>query len=720
MSKMKKGFIYLISSAMLAACHMELPPNPVADFSFPAEKCEAPCVMTFTSTSQNADSYEWDFDDKNVTATGAQVTYQFESGRTYYVKLLAKSKSGGSHGITKTVVIDEKPESKPVAKFRYEPTGDIFVGGQVSFFNQSENSTRLVWNFGEDNNTQNSSTEDRPVHSYSRPGSYSVKLTAFNSKNDSDFTLQTIVVKPRAVVAAFDAGGTEHCIAPCTITLTNKSQNADTYQWTFGDGSTYTGQNPGIAYFERAGNYRITLIASGPGGSDTTYLDVHVKSSDFTAIAITGAGDFWGNDIIVDASGNVYVCGLLSGEADFGNGVIRSGTGSSKDFFVAKYDKGGQCVWAKVIGGPGWDEAHKIILDNAGSVYVSGEVDGRINASFATEPFGGRDGFIAKLDPKDGIFQWFKTIGGPADDAVYGLAYSGFNDRIYIAGKVSGNGVNFNGTIQNAVGQDIFFVFVNPSTGEVRQPTIIGGPGDQAASSLVADDAGNAYVTGTFKVGLTFPDNHGVPALSSMGDIDGFVAKWVINPGKWQWAGQAASSGRDDSDEIVIDNARNVYITGTHTGTMPRLGIGSAGDNNVFVARWNEDGSLNWARNGVSDGSIDYAGGMAMSSSGNILVHGTFSRTGQFPFNENNLLSTAGGMDVFVSEIGTNAGHSTGSPSKSGGGSGTDRAKGIFATPDGHIYSIGSFSGTATFNGETLTSKSQVNEGLNIFIVKWK
>jgi hypothetical protein len=59
------------------------------------------------------------------------------------------------------------------------------------------------------------------------------------------------------------------------ITLTNNSQNANTYFWDFGDGNNSSQPNPTHAYGTN-GNYTITLIASSNCGSDTTTLQVNI------------------------------------------------------------------------------------------------------------------------------------------------------------------------------------------------------------------------------------------------------------------------------------------------------------------------------------------------------------------------------------------------------------------------------------------------------------
>lgn len=719
---MKKILIPFLLLTLAVSCHMELPPAPIASFRASEERCQAPCTITFISDSKNADSFEWDFDDDSPTTSGEQVTHRFETGRTYYIKLLAKSGEAGSAGFTKIVTIDEIPESKPVARFTYEPASNITVGTKVTFLNRSDNSVRYQWDFDDEERATeanpNTSTDDRPVHIFTVAGNYTVQLRAFNSKNIPDDTISVITVKNKEVTADFEIIG-DKCTAPCEVSFTNKSENATGFKWSFSNGNSSTLENPGKVNFATAGTYTVTLTAEGEGGPKTVTQTITILAGDFTAIAITSTDNGWGNDIVTDADGNIYVCGLVTGDADFGNDIKLKSLYGKADFFVAKYSKSGQCLWAKVAGSSEPDEAKKIALDNRGNVYVAGEVGSSIEGSFAptVEYYGMKDGFVAKFSAEDGGTRWFRALGGSGDDNVSGLAYSPVNDRVYIAGRVTGSNVNFNGSIYHANEEDAFLVFVDPSSGDIRQPTLVGGVGQQYVNDLTIDREGNAYIAGYFTETLNLPPSHGVPNLTASGGKDAFFAKWELNSGKWVWANPIWSAADETAEEVLVDNAHNVYVTGTHNkDNLSPLGVGAPGNANVFLGKWRADGEVAlWGRNGLSNDGVDFAGGMALTSSDNILVCGTYSGSGQFPYYKGPFITSAGYFDVFVSEVSSNGDHVN---IKSGGGAGSDHGKAICVSADGHVYSIGAFFGTSDFNGTKLTSVS--NNYLNIFIAKWQ
>jgi PKD repeat protein len=83
---------------------------------------------------------------------------------------------------------------------------------------------------------------------------------------------------PRPVAAFTYTGGA--CTTACPVTLQNTSQNASSYAWDFGDGSTGTQAEAQFAHsFAQAGSYTVKLTATGKGGSDVTTRVVIVGTS---------------------------------------------------------------------------------------------------------------------------------------------------------------------------------------------------------------------------------------------------------------------------------------------------------------------------------------------------------------------------------------------------------------------------------------------------------
>ncbi len=94
-----------------------------------------------------------------------------------------------------------------------------------------------------------------------------------NTSNDTILFSTTAQSLP--VVSDFSANPTASCNLPATIDFTNLSQNALTYLWDFGDGTTSTDNSPSHTYISN-GIFSVTLIAdAGICGSDQkTYTNM--------------------------------------------------------------------------------------------------------------------------------------------------------------------------------------------------------------------------------------------------------------------------------------------------------------------------------------------------------------------------------------------------------------------------------------------------------------
>ena len=102
--------------------------------------------------------------------------------KTIYVNL---SSSGGTGG-GGTGGGDDT--SYPTASFTY----DYYDNFEIDFYNESTDATSYSWSFGDGK----SSTEREPYHRYSQPGTYTVTLTARNSKGSHQATAKITITKP--------------------------------------------------------------------------------------------------------------------------------------------------------------------------------------------------------------------------------------------------------------------------------------------------------------------------------------------------------------------------------------------------------------------------------------------------------------------------------------------------------------------------------------------
>jgi gliding motility-associated-like protein len=239
-------------------------PQPTADFSSNRTySCSIPATIRFTSSSSAAVSYSWDFGD-GQTSTLPNPVHTYINYGSYDVRLIVS----GSNGCTDTIV--------KKAHIRVEPPkvqiNNMPVKGCVPFtvpFTSSvtveDNVTGYRWDFGDGA----TSTHATPSHTYSKEGSYTVKLVITTAGGCTDS-----IVLPNAVIASpvpkadFKANVFEVCSSN-PVQFTNQSIPAgDKWEWKISRGSTIT--EPNHTYnFSDSGYFDVTLIVSNNGCADT-------------------------------------------------------------------------------------------------------------------------------------------------------------------------------------------------------------------------------------------------------------------------------------------------------------------------------------------------------------------------------------------------------------------------------------------------------------------
>ncbi len=136
--------------------------------------------------------------------------------------------------------------------------------------------TAWKWSFGDGSALV---TEYNPTHTYSKPGTYTVKETVSNDAGkDTEIKTNYITVKAASVkgpVAAFTASTTSGK-APLKVQFTDKSTNSPTsWKWNFGDGTYSTSKNPSHTY-SKAGKYTVYLTAKNAAGSNTKIMSGYI------------------------------------------------------------------------------------------------------------------------------------------------------------------------------------------------------------------------------------------------------------------------------------------------------------------------------------------------------------------------------------------------------------------------------------------------------------
>jgi hypothetical protein len=300
-------------------------------------------------------------------------------------------------------------------------------------------------------------------------------------------------------------------------------------------------------------------------------------------------------------------------------------------------------------GGDEDDAGTGIAVDSSNRAVVAGWTD---SSPFPSKeggqpPFvGGSAAYVIKLDFTGSNVIFTAFIANAVEFATVALALDGANN-IYLAGTT--NGTTFDpagfattpGAFQrNFGGESDAWVAKFDSTGsKLIYSTMLGGSGEDRASSIDVDSAGNAYVTG-FTRSKNFPVSSGVfqgeCKLKSDGSCaSAFVTKLNALGTKALFSSYLGGHGTQSGQGIAVNPSGDAFVTGqtdakdfpTTAGTMQPVLAGSA---DAFVVEFSSSGShLNFSTF-LGGGGADIGNGVALDSAGNVFVTGQTQST-NFP-----------------------------------------------------------------------------------------
>jgi hypothetical protein len=353
----------------------------------------------------------------------------------------------------------------------------------------------------------------------------------------------------------------------------------------FGVQWTSTGDLAFTGIFEGTGRLGGREIA-GFGEWDML-LGAYNLETGFSWLIPIGSPDFkdMPRDLAVDSEDNLVITGSAGNLTGFGDFTLTANgedNWGNRDLFVAKFNPEGQLLWLDHCGGwwlphiqTGHNQGQAVTVDVADNVIFTAQYVNSTELSGVPLPAGGpvEDLLLAKYSP-DGQNQWVRTV--TADDMIIGqdLATDA-EQNIYLAGGFGHH--NFSGraffpgdTLTSFGGRDIFLAKYSPE-GEMLWVRQAGSPksdqGHESANSIAVEPMGNVVIAGLFQDRAFFGPN---TPLVSYGGHDIFLAKYDTN-GRLLWARQAGSPfgsslRNEHAQAVAISRTGEIFLTGAFTG----------------------------------------------------------------------------------------------------------------------------------------------------------
>ncbi|MCE7737712.1 MAG: hypothetical protein GPJ54_22665, partial [Candidatus Heimdallarchaeota archaeon] len=381
-----------------------------------------------------------------------------------------------------------------------------------------------------------------------------------------------------------------------------------------------------------------------------------------------GNGQDYGQGIVIDSSGNVYVAGYTS-STNFPTtiGAYDETKSSNLDVFVTKLNANGDdLIYSTYLGEFSSEIANAIVVDSSGNAYVTGYTS---STDFPTTPGaydethnGVNDVFVFKLNSTGNGLVYSTFLGGSGSD--YGNDITIDNSgNAYVTGRTDNDTIDFP-TTSGAYDEthngerDVFIFKLNTAGNGLVYSTFLGGSGIDQGNGITIDNSGNAYVTGSTLDGITdFPSTPGTYDEfhnDNDGQFDVFVSKLNAAGNGLVYSTFLGGSDSDEGQGIAIDSSGNVYVTGyTYSTNFPTsieaFDETHNGVSDVFVAKLNATGNgLDYSTFlGGSGSDLGYS--ITVDSAGNVYITGrTYSvnfPTTNGPYDET---YNGGAGDVFV------------------------------------------------------------------------
>lgn len=347
---------------------------------------------------------------------------------------------------------------------------------------------------------------------------------------------------------------------------------------------------------------------------------------------VVGTGQDEITDVAVDGDGNVVVVGYSNGPIDLGGGSV----GQAGDYrcFVAKYGPTGAHLWSHHYPGFGRAFCQAVRTDQAGNVYVAGDIDGTIDfggGQLSSIGINVTDIVVAKLDPS-GAHLWSRRYGNSSSsERAFGMALDA-QDRPMVVGRFNGY-AELGGQGVNAMGGTDALVMALDADGGVRWVRGFGGTGPDSASRVRVAPNGEIVVGGDFSETVDF----GGGPIVSHGSRDAFVLKLDSSGAhlaslgfggeNWDWTSDVELAPDGD---IYISASVTLELAGMPTPfEFAGQTLNGLGREDQLIARLDPSLTPRWAR--VQGGpEQDRAVSLRLDASGNLTVAGFFRGSASF------------------------------------------------------------------------------------------
>lgn len=431
-------------------------------------------------------------------------------------------------------------------------------------------------------------------------------------------------------------------------------------------------------------------------------------------------------DIFVDSNGAIYIVGGTASagfpttpgahDRSYDSSGNQVGPFGHMDAFVVKLSASGKLLWSTLLGGPNYDRAYAVEVDDQGYVYVAGRAgpgfpttQGSLQPSFngynESSSYGWQNAFVTKLEPDGSGLVWSSYVGisslsrDLALDAQKNIYVTpGYPDNPATQGQI--DSAWYTGRFQDKPqgGRDSGVAKIKGDGSAVLWATWLGGSGHETIeASIRVDPAGQQIFVAGSTYSTDFPTTAGAADRTHGGKVDFYVAR--LSPdGKTLIYGTYLGGDGDEwmsTHNLAIDQQGNAYAA-FPTGSSSFLTTPGAyqskrlGTNDWGVVKLSPTGAL-LASTLLGGSGTENPDGIYVNPAGGVFISGQTSST-DFPTTPTPIQAASkGGEEAVVVRLSPDLGQLLYASYL--GGKSDDAGRSGYMDAAGNLYVTGSSSG---------------------------